>query len=155
MKSFWWHIKLLRPLNLLTGAFAMVVSASIVNSVHETKTLLMTICVVVCYNAAANAYNDVKDYKTDLVNRPKRPLVTGHVKIKTALSMTVFLFAVGSVFSFGLPIIARVIAIGISMPTMIIYSKVLKGTALIGNATVALILGLAFILFPQYNILRY
>ncbi len=145
MKTFWWHIKLLRPLNLITGAFAIVVSASIMDSLLEIKTLLLTICVVVCYNAAANAYNDVIDYKTDVVNRPKRPLVTGHVKIKTAMSVAVILFGIGSVFAFGLPIIARIIAIGISMPTMIIYSKVLKGTPLIGNATVALILGLAFI----------
>lgn len=145
MKSFGWHIKLLRPLNLLTGAFAMVVSAGIMNSLYEIKTLLITICVVVCYNAAANAYNDVEDYKTDLVNRPRRPLVTGQVEIKTAMTLAVILFVVGSVFAFGLPIIARVIAIGISMPIMIIYSKSLKGTPLIGNATVALILGLAFI----------
>jgi len=145
MKSFWWHIKLLRPINLLTGAFAIVVSANIMNSFNETKTLLLTICVVVFYNAAANAYNDVMDYKTDVVNRPRRPLVTGNVRIKTAMFLTVILFGVGSVFAFGLPIFARVIAIAISMPTMIIYSKVLKGTPLIGNATVAFILGLAFI----------
>ncbi len=145
MKSFWWHIKLLRPLNLLTGAFAVVVSAGILNSLYEIKTLLITICVVVFYNAAANAYNDVKDYKTDVVNQPKRPLVTGHVKIKTATSMAIVFFGIGSVFAFGLPIIARIIAIGISMPIMIIYSRSLKGTPLIGNATVALILGLAFI----------
>jgi 4-hydroxybenzoate polyprenyltransferase len=145
MKSLWWHIKLLRPLNLLTGAFAMVVSAGIMNSLYEIKTLLITICVVVFYNAAANAYNDVKDYKTDVVNQPKRPLVTGHVEINTAMSMAIIFFGIGSVFAFGLPMIARIIAIGVSMPIMIIYSKSLKGTPLLGNATVALILGLAFI----------
>ena len=145
MKSFWWHIKLLRPLNLLTGTFAVVISASIMNSLYEIKTLLITVCVVVFYNAAANAFNDVKDYKTDVVNQPKRPLVTGHVKIKTAMSMSIIFFVIGSVFAFWLPIIARIIAIGISMPIMIIYSKSLKGTPLIGNATVALILGMTFI----------
>ncbi|MFQ6677333.1 MAG: geranylgeranylglycerol-phosphate geranylgeranyltransferase [Fidelibacterota bacterium] len=145
MNFIWWHIQLLRPLNLLTSGFAMVVSAGILDSFYETKTLLITIGVVVCYNAAANAYNDVKDYKADTVNRPKRPLVTGHVKIKTAMSLAVILFVAGSIFAFGLPMIARVIAIGISMPIMIIYSGSLKGTPLIGNASIALILGLAFI----------
>jgi len=89
MKSLWWHIKLLRPLNLLTGAFSMVVSAGILNRMYDVQTLILTICVVVCYNAAANAYNDVEDYKTDTVNRPNRPLVKGYVKIKTATVMSV------------------------------------------------------------------
>ncbi len=145
MKSLWWHIKLLRPLNLLTGAFSMVVSAGILNRMYDVQTLILTICVVVCYNAAANAYNDVEDYKTDTVNRPNRPLVKGYVKIKTATVMSVIFFAAGSACALWLPIMAQLIAIGLSMPIMIIYSKRLKRTPLFGNAAVALILGLAFI----------
>ena len=145
MKTLWHHIELLRPLNLLTAALAMVVCASIMDGLHETKILLVTIFGGVCYNAGANAYNDVMDYKTDVVNRPRRPLVTGQVKIKMARAIAIILFVIGSVLTLELSKSAQFIAIGLALPTLIIYSKFLKGTPLIGNAVVAIILGLAFI----------
>lgn len=145
MKTLWHHIELLRPLNLFTSALAMTVCACIMDGLHETKRLFVTIFVVVCYNAAANAYNDVMDYKTDLVNRPRRPLVIGHVKIKMARAIAIILFGIGSMLTFELSELAQFIAIGLALPTIIIYNKFLKGTPLIGNAVVAFILGLAFI----------
>jgi len=157
MKNFWQHIKLLRPINLITSAFAMVVCASILNGINDTITLLITILVVVCYNAAANAYNDVLDYKTDVINRPSRPLVTGHVKKRTALYLAIILFVIGSVLTLELNRMAQFIAVGLALPIMIFYSKFLKGTPLIGNAAVAAILGLAFIfsgaVYEQINIM--
>ena len=123
----------------------MVVCASILDGLHDKKILLTTVLIVVCYNAAANAYNDVVDYKTDVINRPKRPLVTGHVKINTAMTITVILFVIGSGLTFALNQTAQFIAVGLALPTMIIYSKYLKGTPLVGNAVVAFILGLSFI----------
>lgn len=145
MRSVWPHIRLLRPINLMVSAFAMTVCASILKGIQDTLTLCSTIIVVVCYNAAANAYNDVVDYKTDLINRPKRPLVTGYVKIKTARVMTIIFFVMGSVATLHLNLVSKIIAVGIAMPVMILYSRYLKGTPLIGNLTVAFILGLSFI----------
>ncbi len=157
MKNLSQHIKLLRPLNLVISVFTMVVCASIMNGINDTKTLLITILVVVCYNAAANAYNDVLDYKTDVINRPCRPLVMGHVKKRTALYMAIILFVIGSVLTLALNHLAQFIAVGLALPIMIVYSKFLKGTPLIGNATVAIILGLAFIFsgaaYEQINIM--
>jgi len=145
MKSLWRHIELLRPLNLLTSAFAMVVCASIMDGINDIITLSLTILVVVCYNAAANAYNDVVDFKTDMINRPRRPLVTGAVKIKTATILSTVLFIAGSIFALKLHPMATFIAIGLALPTLIIYSKKLKGTPLIGNIAVAATLSLSFI----------
>jgi len=145
MKSLWHHLELLRPLNLVTSAFAMIVCASIMDGICDTKTLLLTILVVVCYNAAANAYNDIVDYKIDMINRPRRPLVTGAVKIKTANILSTILFIAGSLFALILHPWAAFIAIGLALPTLIIYSKILKGTPLIGNAAVAAMLSLSFI----------
>ncbi len=129
----------------MVSAFAMSVSASILNGLHDTITLCSTIIVVVCYNAAANAYNDVVDYNTDLINRPRRPLVKGHVKIKTARIMAVVLFIIGSLATLQLNLFSQIIAIVFAMPIMILYSRYLKGTPLIGNLAVATILGLSFI----------
>ncbi len=145
MERFRAHIKLLRPLNLLTGAFAVFVSAAILDKVQQIETLLFTILVVMCYNAAANAINDYFDYEVDLVNRPGRPLSRGLVQRKTALVMSVFLFAAGSGFAFALPPLARFLALGIALPLMVVYSWKLKGLPLIGNIVVSFILGLTFI----------
>ncbi|NOZ03055.1 MAG: UbiA family prenyltransferase [FCB group bacterium] len=145
MERFRAHIKLLRPLNLVTGAFAVFVSAAILGKAHQAGTLLFTVLVVVCYNAAANAINDYFDYEVDLINRPSRPLSRGLVKRDTALFMSVFLFVAGSGFAFMLPPLARLLALGIALPLMIVYSWKLKGLPLIGNVVVSFILGLTFV----------
>ncbi len=139
------HLVLLRPLNLLTSALAMVVCASILNGLYDIKTLLILIFVVMCFNGGANTYNDVVDVQTDGINRPKRPLVTGAVKMKTAIFMAASLFLIGSTLTFELNWMAQFIALFIVLPLLIFYSKFLKGTPLIGNITIAAILGLSFI----------
>ena len=62
-----------------------------------------------------------------------------------ALSFAIILFIIGSVTAFQLPFYAMLTAVGIVMPLIIIYSLRLKGTPLLGNITVAVILGLTFI----------
>jgi geranylgeranylglycerol-phosphate geranylgeranyltransferase len=62
-----------------------------------------------------------------------------------ALSFAVILFAIGSVTAFQLPFYARLTAVGVAMPLIIIYSMRLKGTPLLGNISVAMILGLTFV----------
>lgn len=145
MNNFFQHIRLLRPLNLLVSALSMIVCASILNGLDNHTTLLLTILVVVCYNAAANIYNDLLDLNTDSVNHPQRPLVSGFVKAKTAKTMTIILFVIGTISTLGLNLQSKIIAVALALPALIIYSKYLKGTPLFGNALVGIILGLAFI----------
>jgi geranylgeranylglycerol-phosphate geranylgeranyltransferase len=145
MKTFWAHIKLLRPLNLATGAFAVAVSAAILQSLQATATLVHAILVVVLYNAAANAINDYFDYETDLVNRPNRPLSTGLVRRRSALGLAVLLFAGGSALAARLPLPAGIVAWTVALPLMVLYSWKLKGLPLVGNAVVSFILGLTFL----------
>ncbi len=96
MKTIIAHIRLFRPLNLLTGAFAVYVSSAILRSLYQTSELTFAILTVVGYNAAANSLNDFIDLKIDQVNRPNRPLTTGLVKRNTALIFQSF-FSLGEV----------------------------------------------------------
>ncbi|MCK5342609.1 MAG: UbiA family prenyltransferase, partial [Candidatus Heimdallarchaeota archaeon] len=105
------HIKLFRPLNLTIGAFAVFISASILQVLNEVIPLVAAILVVVCYNAAANAINDYCDLEIDRINRPDRPLVIGLVSSKFALWIAVLLFTFGSIIAFMLPALATGIAI--------------------------------------------
>ena len=138
-------IKLLRPLNILVAAFAVLVSAYILGVYEQYYILTCVVIVVITYNGAANAFNDYCDYEIDLINRPNRPLSRGMITSFQALSFAVILFAMGSVTAFQLPFYARITAGVIAMPLIIIYSMRLKGTPLLGNIAVAMILGLTFV----------
>ena len=138
-------IKLLRPLNIVVAAFAVLVSAYILGVYEQHYILTCVVIVVIAYNGAANAFNDYCDYEIDLINRPNRPLSRGMITSFQALSFAVILFAIGSVIAFQLPFYASLTAVGIAMPLIIIYSIRIKGTPLLGNIAVAMILGLTFV----------
>ena len=138
-------IKLLRPLNIAVAAFAVLVSAYILGVYEQYFILTCVVIVVIAYNGAANAFNDYCDYEIDLINRPNRPLSRGMITSFQALSFAVILFAIGSVTAFQLPFYARLTAVGVAMPLIIIYSMRLKGTPLLGNISVAMTLGLTFV----------
>lgn len=139
------HLRLLRPLNLTIGAFAVVIGAAIAGELHRTFTVIIALLVVVCYNAAANAVNDYCDYAIDAVNRPDRPLSRGLVARPTALWLGVALFVIGTALTLYLNWGARLLAVGAALPIMVFYTPVLKGQPLLGNIAVALVLGLAFL----------
>lgn len=145
MKKLLAHIKIMRPLNLIIGAIVVVITASILNKTDHISVWFAALIVVICYNAAANAINDYFDIETDRINRPNRPLVTGAVKPRTALILSIVLFIVGSIFAFTLPFTATIIAVAIALPLMIFYSIWFKGMPLAGNFTIAFILGLTFL----------
>ena len=145
MKTIVAHIRLFRPLNLLTGAFAVYVSSAILRSLYQTSELTFAILTVVGYNAAANSLNDFIDFKIDQVNRPGRPLTAGLVKRNTALIFSVLLFIGGSVTALFLSKLAAMIAILIVLPLIISYNLKLKQLPLVGNIVIALILGLTFV----------
>ena len=145
MKRLLAHIKIMRPLNLIIGAFAVVITASILKKMDQASVWFTTLCVMVCYNAAANIINDYFDQETDRINRPNRPLISGDVKPKTALLLSVILFVIGTALAFTLPFTATFIAVAIALPLMIFYSIMFKGMPLVGNFIIALILGLTFL----------
>ena len=145
MNTFFYHIKLLRPLNVFTGGLAMVIGSAILGTLNNTGTLLLVMAVVMCFAGAANALNDVVDYEIDKINRPMRPLPSGFVKKRTALYISILLFSMGTLACMDLSETAKVIGIVIAMPFMILYSKYLKGMPLVGNMIVSFILGLSFL----------
>ena len=145
MNTFFYHIKLLRPLNVFTSGLAMVIGSGILGTLNNAGTLLLVMAVVMCFAGAANALNDVVDYEIDKINRPMRPLPSGFVKKRTALFISILLFSMGTLACLELSEAAKVIGIVIAMPFMVLYSKYLKGMPLIGNMIVAFILGLSFL----------
>lgn len=145
MKKLLAHIKILRPLNLVIGAFAVIITASILKKTDQVSVWFTALIVVVCFNAAANAINDYFDLETDRINRPNRPLIKGDVKPQSALFLAIILFIIGAIFAFTLPLTATFIAVVIALPLMIFYSIWFKGMPLVGNFIISFILGLTFL----------
>ena len=145
MKIIYHHIKLLRPLNVMTSGLAIIIATAILDELNNHHILLITTCIVMLYTAASNALNDALDYEIDLINRPERPIPLGYVSIQSALIISFLLFAFGAALCLQLPDMAIVIGVFISIPLMVTYSTKLKGEYLIGNMVVSLLLGASFL----------
>jgi geranylgeranylglycerol-phosphate geranylgeranyltransferase len=136
---------MLRPINLLLGALAVLITAALMPDWPQWGAIGWAAATVVALNAAANALNDYFDYSIDLINRPTRPLVSGALPRLTGWLSAMILFIAGAMAAFQLPSMARNIAVFAAIPLMILYTPLFKGLPLIGNFIVAAILGLAFL----------
>jgi len=88
--------------------------------------------------AFANSHNDIIDFEIDKINRPKRPLPSGKISLKTAciVAFASFLLAIILGFASGLEFALLFIAVG---TLCFMYNKFLKGLPLVGNLAVALL----------------
>ena len=145
MKIIYHHIKLLRPLNVMTSGLAIIIATAILDELNNHHVLLITTCIVMLYTAASNALNDALDYEIDLINRPERPIPLGYVSIQSALIISFLFFAFGAALCLQLPDMAIVIGVFISIPLMVTYSTKLKGQYLVGNMVVSFLLGASFL----------
>lgn len=138
-------LKMLRPLNLLLGALAVLISAALMPAWPAWGAIGPAMVVVAAFNAGANALNDWFDYTVDKVNRPHRPLVSGSLPRWAGLGLAVVLFAIGTLTAAQLPLAARNIALYLALPALVLYTPLFKGLPLLGNFMVAGILGLTFL----------
>ncbi len=129
----------------MTSGAAMLIATAILDEFSNVRIMVLTSLIVMLYAAASNALNDALDHEIDLINRPMRPIPSGHVSVNGALALSFIFFTIGLVLCIQLPDSAIVIGGFIAVPLMIVYSTNLKGKGLIGNFVVALILGMAFL----------
>jgi geranylgeranylglycerol-phosphate geranylgeranyltransferase len=139
------YIRIIRPLNVVSGAIAILFSAFIVEYRGPIELVILSMLVVVFFTIGANVLNDFYDYDVDKINRPDRAIITGDVPKIHALYISIFSFIIGILISFQLNQLSQLISIGISFPLLVFYNVKLKNYPLIGNIIVAFILGLSFI----------
>lgn len=129
------YIEILRPLNGLMAVFAVFVAATLVNFFIPYQ-LLLAFLVVFLISSAGMIINDYFDYEIDKINRPKRPIPSGRISRKTALTYSVVLFLIADFIALFLNFYAFVLAI-LNTVINIIYSWKLKKMVLIGNFSVS------------------
>jgi 4-hydroxybenzoate polyprenyltransferase len=102
----------------------------------------LLVLVTLCFAASGYAINDYFDIRTDLINKPKRVLVSRQIKRREALLLHLILTFIGVFTGFFLAYVSRketYILATLFVPAMLwYYSTTLKKQLFIGNLTVSL-----------------
>jgi len=133
--------KLGRPLTTLSGVLAVFLGGYVAGTGAWGNIFLAGLATMLI-SAAANAWNDCLDVEIDRVNKPKRPLPSGKVSLRTARWFSFILAGLSLLVATFINWPAFLIAL-LSNITLYIYSLRLKSTVLLGNATVATISALS------------
>ncbi len=137
------YIEILRPLNSIMSAIAVLIGGLLVLKWVDL-TIFFGMVAVVLITGAGNIVNDYVDLDADKINRPKRPIPSGRIKKNTALGYCILLFAVGIGLAAFINQIALLIA-AINSIVLIFYSTHFQHKMFLGNAAVAYLVGSAFL----------
>jgi geranylgeranylglycerol-phosphate geranylgeranyltransferase len=135
---------LARPHNLAIAFPAIFLGGFVAGSVQPIVKLLLACFSGVCIGAGGNAINDYYDIGIDRINRPNRPLPSGLVTPGQARGFAFTCFGAGTALSACIHLPCFLVALGASV-LLVQYSRLLKRTVLLGNLTVAFMLGLALV----------
>jgi geranylgeranylglycerol-phosphate geranylgeranyltransferase len=136
--------RLTRPQNNLITAISVFIGAWVCEGIPSVTKLILACMSAFLISAGGYVINDYFDVEIDKINRPSRPLITGEISKKTALSFSLTLFFLGLFLSSFIKFCAILVALFSSL-ALIYYSFKLKNTLFWGNFIVSLICALAFV----------
>lgn len=140
-------VRLVRPLNVamfFAGVALGGLLAAGADAFAAPGRLALAMLSAACIGAGANAVNDAFDLEIDRVNRPQRPIPSGAVTVGEARAVWAALSVLGIAAGAALSLVHAAIAAA-SVALLYGYSARLKGTPLVGNVAVALVLALALV----------
>jgi geranylgeranylglycerol-phosphate geranylgeranyltransferase len=147
MKKPLGFIRLMRPINCLMMGIAVIVGASIAgtNSLNSKwPNLIYGFITGFMLTAASMTINDYYDRQIDSINEPNRPIPSGLIKPKEALSFALALTITGfaaayltGTFSLATAMLAWIV--------FVIYTTVGKRSGLPGNLLVSICVAIPFI----------
>jgi len=137
------YLEILRPFNGLMSVFAVFVAAMLVNFFIPYQ-LLLAFLVVFLVSGAGMVINDYFDYTIDKINRPKRPIPSGKISRKTALTYSMVLFLIANFIALFLNFYMFVLVV-FNTIVSIVYSWKLKKILLVGNFVVSWLVASIFI----------
>ncbi len=141
------YLKIIRPLNCVMGALAVVLVAIIVdglNIIGYSKEVILGMAVVFLSMAGGNVLNDYYDRDVDLINHPNRPIPSGKISPKTAVLYGAILFGIALFLAFLINPCALAIA-AYAQIIMLLYESSLKKEGFVGNVAISILVGMIFI----------
>lgn len=130
------YLELVRPHNVVASLVGVLVGYVAVTK-EINAGILIPLIPVAMVSAAGYVINDYFDFKSDLVNKPWRPIPSGRVSLKESLYLSLALYIMGVTISIYLGIIMFFFTLGNAL-LIYFYSKSLKETGLLGNIVVSL-----------------
>ena len=137
-------LTMMRLPNCVMIGFAVIVGEIISSAIVSARAAYYGFMAGFFLLATSMVVNDYFDLKIDLINEPKRPLPSGVVTTKEALSFAAILGALGllSASKTGFPTL--LIAL-LSLVIMISYNARIKRTGLLGNVLVSTNVAIPFV----------
>ncbi len=145
------YLNIGRPLTSLMIGLAVFTSALIGAGSDVGKYALpvfLGFAVAFLFGIAGNAINDYFDYENDKINHPERPLPSGELKPRQALSFSMVFFAISFLLSLYLSSLAGyvvLLVVIIALASQLAYELRFKHEKVIGNMIIGTQTALAFI----------
>ncbi len=141
------YLQIIRPLNVGLTFLTVIVAGYLLDSAPPMLRLISAALSAALIAGFGNAVNDAFDIEIDRMNRPSRPLPSGMLTVRQALTYSSVLAGIGLVLSWAASRVCFVAALGIVL-LLFFYAIVGKRIILVGNLTVAAISGATF-LYPS------
>ncbi len=139
------YIEIIRPLNgLMTAAAVWIGSIVAGGSTVPTQPVILAMLSAFLISGAGMVINDYYDINIDKINKPNRPLPSGKIKPRQALSYSALLFLAGIAISYFVNINELAVAVVVSV-LVYVYSARLKKTMLVGHLIISLLVALSFV----------
>ncbi|OGG43725.1 MAG: hypothetical protein A3F84_27430 [Candidatus Handelsmanbacteria bacterium RIFCSPLOWO2_12_FULL_64_10] len=138
------YLRLLRPVNCAIAFASVLVGASLAGKGADAVSGLVAGLSAACVAGGGNALNDACDEAADRINRPDRPIPSGQVSARAAVSLAVALFSLGVGASAGLSAKAVCVALA-AVGGLVAYDLALKRVPVAGNVAVSGISGMALL----------
>ncbi|HUV25358.1 MAG TPA: UbiA family prenyltransferase [Methanomassiliicoccales archaeon] len=142
------YVQLFRIGNCIMGVVGLILGAFIAEGfliVEHATELLLTSIVVFTFVAGGNSLNDYTDREVDKRAHPKRPIPSGRISPRSALTISAVMFTISFIFSLPLDWISILIVVS-AIAVMILYETWSKRAGLAGNLSISWLTGALFLL---------
>lgn len=143
--SLYPYIVMIRPINGVIAFISVILGALISKeSLDPYYRVIIVGAAAFLLLSAGNVLNDFCDVKTDIINKPLRPIPSGKIGKKSALVFSIFLFVLGTTLGLLVSLVAFAVAVLVSL-ILVFYTFKLRKNPLIGNISIGILTGLTFI----------
>lgn len=134
----------MRPLNCLLAGLAVLIGAIVAGGGELPYAAGAAFAAATLIGGAGNAVNDYFDRDIDAINRPYRPIPSGRLNAKTAVTLGSCLFGAGVVLAalINPPCLALA---ALNSAVLFTYSAEIKRRGLAGNLTIGYLVGSTFL----------
>ncbi len=137
------YITILRPLNCIMAAFAVLIGAKMGGQIQSSTAYAIAATFLIC--GAGNTANDYYDYKIDKINNPNRPIPAGKITRKGAHGYALTLFFIGTILATQINMPALMLAIINSMALYLYAATIKQSGGLTKNLTVSYLVASPFL----------